>query len=88
MHHECSLSDLVDGYYLWSNNSPETYNGFVYVNRIDPSGNPYPGWPEEGIAVHTRDDYGITQDAARLARTDSVIFVIYRDKLGSGATVR
>lgn len=87
MHHECSLSDLVDGYYLWSNNSPETYNGFVYVNRIDPSGNPYPGWPEEGIAVHTRDDYGITQDAARLARTDSGIFVMYRDKLGSGGTV-
>lgn len=85
-HHECRLRDLSNGYYLWSHYYSEIDSEYLFVNRIDQSGNPYLGWPEEGHAIHLRDGRNIKQLSGQLALTDSGVFVLYTDDPGGWGT--
>ena len=78
-HHQCAIRDIVDGYYLWTNYVPFVHKEYLYLTRIDPSGNPYPGWPVEGMAVDPREGIDVKQLASIFTPTDQGIFVMYMD---------
>ena len=76
---ECSFFEVIEGYYVWQYFISGIYNQFVYVKRVDENGQTYPGWPDEGIGVSDRDGFDINQLLPKLAKTDSGIFVMYKD---------
>ncbi|MCK4655332.1 MAG: T9SS type A sorting domain-containing protein, partial [Candidatus Cloacimonetes bacterium] len=43
------LCDIVDGFYIWRNNSWPDY--YVYAKLVDENGNTAPGWEEDGKLI-------------------------------------
>ena len=76
---ECLFFDVIDGYYVWQHFITGIYNQFVYVKRVNENGQAYPGWPDEGVAVSDKDGFDIAQLLPKIAKTDSGIFVMYKD---------
>lgn len=76
---ECTISDIVDTYYVWERVNSLGDPRIVYVKRMQANGTPYAGWPNDGIRASSYSNYDAMQFQAKSVLTNNGIFIAWKD---------
>ncbi|MDZ4182457.1 MAG: FlgD immunoglobulin-like domain containing protein, partial [Candidatus Cloacimonadaceae bacterium] len=76
---ECILYDLKNDYYSWQRYDPMDGTLSTYVKRVNSQGNPYPGWPEDGLRASTHSNWDTIQLQPVSTVTNDGVFVMWKD---------
>ncbi|MDP3113719.1 MAG: FlgD immunoglobulin-like domain containing protein [Candidatus Cloacimonadaceae bacterium] len=76
---ECILYDLKQDYYSWQRYDPIDGTLSIYVKRVNLQGNPYLGWPEDGLRASTHSNLDTNQLQPISSVTNNGIFLMWKD---------
>lgn len=76
---ECTITDLIDSYFVWERINSVGDPRTIYVKRMAPDGTAVAGWPAEGLRTSTYSGFDAIQVQPVATLTEQGIFVAWKD---------